>query len=112
MGINANSKHPDQAWQFMTYMLGQKGQTLMATGAGLSPVRPDVLNDPAVQAKSPQFKLLSDILQHTKSRPQLKNYTAVSAAVQPNLSAIMTKQSSLANGLKAAQAAVDAIQNA
>jgi len=111
LAMNANTKYPDRSWRFMEYMLGQKGQTAMATGAGLSPVRPDVLNDPQVQASNPAFKALPDILKNTKSRPQLKNYTQVSAAIQPMLSAIMTKQKSVADGVKAAQAAVDDLQN-
>jgi len=111
MAMNANTKYPDRSWQFMQYMLGQKGQTTMATGSGLSPVRSDVLNDPQVQAANPAFKSLPDILKNTKSRPQLKNYTQVSAAIQPALSAIMTKQKSVADGVKAAQTAVDDLLN-
>ena len=111
MAINSQSAAPDRAFQFMTFMLGTKGQTMMATGAGLSPVRPDVLSDPAVQASSPDFKLLPDILKNTKSRPQIKNYTQVSGAIQPLLSAIMTNQKSPAEGLKAAQSAVDTLLN-
>ncbi len=107
MAVNAGSKYPDRAWSFIQYMLGKQGQSLMATGAGLSPVRPDVLNDQQVQASNPVFKLLPDILKATKSRPQLSNYTQVSAAIQPQLNAIMTRQKSPADGLKAAQAAVD-----
>jgi len=107
MAINSNARYPDRAWQFMQYMLGKQGQSQMATGAGLSPVRPDVLNDSRVQAADASFKLLPDILKATKSRPQLKNYTQVSAAIQPQLSAIMTRQKSPADGIKAAQSAVD-----
>lgn len=111
VAMNGNSRYPDRAWQFMQYMLGKQAQSEMATGGGLSPVRPDVLDDAQVQASNASFKLLPDILKATRSRPQLKNYTQVSGAVQPELSAIVTRQKSPGDGLKAAQSAVDDLQS-
>ncbi|MGH7920542.1 MAG: ABC transporter substrate-binding protein, partial [Candidatus Dormibacteraceae bacterium] len=92
MAISAFSKYPDRAAQFLEFMLGEKEQKFMAINNSLSPVRPDVLNDAQVKQAQAIFKYLPTILKHVKARPQLKNYTAISAAMQPELSAIVTKQ--------------------
>lgn len=113
IAINSRSKYPDRAYKFLEYMISQKAQTAMALGASLSPVRPDVLNDSQVQAGAGGlFKQLPAVLKATKARPQLSNYTQISAAVQAELSAVVTRQKSVSEGLKAAQAAVDSLQNA
>ena len=110
--INANSVAPDRAWQFCEYMLGQKTQTQMATLQSVSPVRPDAFNDPAVQSSQDGFfKLMAPVLKSTHGRPQISNYTQLSASIQTEFNAMMANQKKPADALKAAQAAVDSIQN-
>lgn len=112
IAINSQSRHPDRAYKFLEYMVSQPAQKEMALGASLSPVRNDVLTDPAVQGGAKGlFKQLPQILKATKARPALNSYTQISAAVQAELSAVITNQKNVADGLKAAQAAVDGIQN-
>lgn len=112
LSINSRSKYPDRAWKFVEYMLGQKAQLAMAGGQSVSPVRQDVLSDPALQsAASGFFKQIGDVLKSTKGRPQLRNYTAISNVIQPEFNAVMSNQKKPADGIKAAQAAVDDIQN-
>jgi len=110
--INANSAYPDRAWKFCEYLLGQKTQTQMAQLQSVSPVRPDALTDPAVQGgQDGFFKLMAPVLKTTKGRPQISNYTQLSAAIQTEFNAMMANQKKPADALKAAQAAVDSIQN-
>ena len=108
--INANSKYPDRAWQFMQHMLGKQVQTTLALDAADSPVRPDVLAEPQVK-QNPFFAEIPQILKTAKSRPQLRNYTQISAALQTELSAAVVKQKSVADALKAGQQAVDQLQS-
>lgn len=110
--INANSVAPDRAWQFCEYMLSQKTQTQMATLQSVSPVRPDAFNDSAVQTSQDGFfKLMEPVLKSTHGRPQISNYTQLSAAIQTELNSMMANQKKPAEALKAAQTAVDSIQN-
>lgn len=110
--INANSAYPDRAWAFCEYMLGQKTQTSMATLQSVSPVRPDAFNDSGVQGSQDGFfKLMAPVLKTVHGRPQISNYVQLSAAVQTELNAMMANQKKPAEALKAAQAAVDSIQN-
>jgi multiple sugar transport system substrate-binding protein len=113
LAINARSKAPDRAWKFVDYMLSQKAQLTMASGQSLSPVRQDVLNDPQLQgAANGFFKLIGDVLKTAKGRPQLRNYTDLSNAIQPEFNAVVSNQKKPADGIKAAQSAIDSIQSA
>jgi len=46
LGIGANSKHPDEAWEFITYYLSREAQTRWALDASVLPVRRSVLEEP------------------------------------------------------------------
>ncbi|PZR88670.1 MAG: hypothetical protein DLM67_20115 [Candidatus Nephthysia bennettiae] len=113
LAINAKSTAPDRAWKFVEYMLGQKAQLAMATGQSVSPVRQDVLNDPQLQsAANGFFKLIGAVLKNVKGRPQLRNYTEISTAIQPEFNSVIANQKKPADGIKSAQAAIDSIQSA
>jgi multiple sugar transport system substrate-binding protein len=113
LAINSKSKAPDRAWKFVEYMLGQKAQLAMAVGQSVSPVRQDVLNDPQLQgAAGGFFKLIGEVLKSTKGRPQLRNYTDISNSIQPEFNAVISNQKKPADGIKAAQSAIDNIQSA
>jgi multiple sugar transport system substrate-binding protein len=114
LAINAKSQAPDRAWKFVEYMLSQKTQLAMAIGQSVSPVRQDVLNDPQLQqsASGQFFKLIGDVLKSTKGRPQLRNYTEVSNAIQPEFNSVISNQKKPADGIKSAQSAIDSIQSA
>lgn len=112
LAINANSMYPDRAWQFIQYLESPKAQITMATSQSVSPVRPDAFNDSTVQSsQNGFFKLMAPVLKQTKGRPQIANYAQVSALIQTELNAMMANQKKPADALKAAQAAVDAVQN-
>lgn len=109
--INANSKAPDRAWAFCDYLLNQKTQTQMATSQSVSPVRPDAFNDPTVQSSQGGFfKFMAPVLKTTKGRPQIRNYTELSAVIQTEFNAVMADQKKPADALKSAQQQLDAIQ--
>jgi lactose/L-arabinose transport system substrate-binding protein len=57
MAINKNSKHPEEAWKFIEFMLGDKeSQTKMMLEAGLFPSLKTVYSDSAMDKQFDYFK--------------------------------------------------------
>jgi lactose/L-arabinose transport system substrate-binding protein len=56
MAINKNSKHPEEAWKFIEFMLGKESSQLkMMSKAGLFPSLSTAYSDPAINEPSPYF---------------------------------------------------------
>jgi ABC-type glycerol-3-phosphate transport system substrate-binding protein len=56
LAINKNSKHPEEAWKFIEFMLGKEtSQINMMTKAGLFPSLNTVYSDPVMNEPSPYF---------------------------------------------------------
>ncbi|WP_248927195.1 extracellular solute-binding protein [Paenibacillus hamazuiensis] len=72
MAINKNSKHPEEAWKFIEFMLGKESsQVKMMTKAGLFPALSTAYSDPAINEPSAYFngqpirKVYADSLKST-----------------------------------------------
>jgi multiple sugar transport system substrate-binding protein len=61
VAIPTASKHPDEAWDFVQYILSQDVQVNILAGAGFVPVRSD-LTDNKLTAADPRFKVLAEAL--------------------------------------------------
>lgn len=109
LAINAFSQYKDEAWQFIDYMLSKETQTSLSLNAGLISSRPDVVNDPAVQAKVPYFKQLSTILNTGLNRPTLKSYNQFTTPLQEAINGVLGKQRLPADALNDAQAQVGSL---
>ncbi len=109
LAINAYSQHKDAAWTFIDYMLSKDTQTSLALNAGLVSSRPDVVNDPTVQAKVPYFKQIGAILNAGKNRPTLKNYNQFTTPLQAAINAVLSNQGSPADALRGVQTQVSSL---
>jgi multiple sugar transport system substrate-binding protein len=109
LAINAFSPNKDEAWQFIDYLLSRETQTSLSLHAGLISSRPDVVNDPAVQAKVAYFKQVSTILNGGYNRPKLKSYNQFTTILQAALNSTLGNQSSPEEALDAAQAQVSSL---
>ncbi|MGH9065877.1 MAG: ABC transporter substrate-binding protein [Acidimicrobiales bacterium] len=105
-GINARSQRPEAAWRFIEFITAKPQQVTLALGAGVVPGRTDVLTDPMVVSKSPNFKEMPKILAGARNRPSIKNYPAESALVQAPLNSVVANQVSVSEGIKQAQSAI------
>ncbi len=110
LGINANSQYKDAAWKFIDFMLSKETQTSLAQNAGLISSRPDVVNDPTLQAKKPQFKQLATILAASTNRPQLKNYNQFTTPLQTAINRVLSNQQSPSDALTTVQGQIGSIQ--
>lgn len=107
LAINAFSQYKDEAWTFIDYMLSKPTQTSLSLNSGLISSRPDVVNDPAVQARVPYFKQLSTILVEGFNRPKLRNYNQFTTHLQAALNGVLGNQSSPSDALNSAQSQVN-----
>ncbi len=106
LAINAYSQHKDEAWKFIDYMLSKDTQTSLAMNAGLISSRPDVVNDPAVQAKVTYFSQLGTILNTGNNRPALKDYNQFTTPMQAAINGVLSNQGSAADALGSVQSQV------
>ena len=109
LAINAFSQYKDEAWTFIDYLLSKQTQTSLSLNAGLISSRPDVVNDPGVQARVPYFKQLSTILANGLNRPKLKAYNQFTTQLQAALNGVLGNQSSPADALNGVQAQVSSL---
>jgi multiple sugar transport system substrate-binding protein len=106
LAINAFSNYKDAAWTFIDYMLSKETQTSLSMNAGLISSRPDVVHDPAVQAKVPYFKQLTTILPNGDNRPALTNYNQFTVPLQAAINGVLSNQGSAADALNSVQSQV------
>ncbi len=109
LAINAFSQHKDEAWKFIDYMLSKQTQASLSMNAGLISSRPDVVNDPAVQAKVTYFKQIAAILNSGMNRPALKSYNQFTTPLQASINAVLSNQGSPADALSSVQAQVGSL---
>lgn len=53
--INKNTKHPDEAWEFLKFMCGPEGQKITALYGGSAPTLTALYKDSEITAKYPLF---------------------------------------------------------
>ena len=109
LGINAFSQNKDAAWKFIDYMLSKDTQTSMSMNAGLISSRPDVVNDPTVQAKVLYFQHLGSILNSAFNRPTLKSYNQFTTPLQAAINGVLSNQGSPADALNSVQSQVGSL---
>lgn len=87
LSMNKNSKSPEGAWAFMTFVAGQEGQKINSTQGGYLPGFNALLNDEEIKKSNEllNFPGFQKALQSTISRPVSAEYAKVSDTVQVNV---------------------------
>ena len=102
LAIPAKSKHPDAAWDLITYLTSQPVQNANATG--WLPNWTSSYADPAVTGQAPElFAAAPTAYAELIARPAVPNYSAISQVLQANI------QSALLGGKEPQQAMDDAV---
>jgi len=107
-GINKNSKHPKEAWEFLKFMTGKEGQKISATKGGLAPTYLPSYDDSEVQNASPLFadKGFVNGISAAIPRPTTPNYPKVSDIIQIEVSKAIAGQQSAEDAVKAMDAKI------
>ncbi|PTX49148.1 carbohydrate ABC transporter substrate-binding protein (CUT1 family) [Melghirimyces profundicolus] len=87
-GINKNSKHKKEAWEFIKFMNGPEGQKISAIDGGLAPTYLPLFEDEEVKNASPLFENEDYIegLKAAVSRPVSPEYPKISDIIQVEVS--------------------------
>lgn len=105
LGIGANTKNPDAAWDFIEYYLSPASQTRIALGGSL-PVRASALDSPEVQALPNAKELLmwrDYLTEHSRPFPRHPRYGEMSVALA------RASQQAVFGGVSSSKALKDAV---
>lgn len=88
LGITANSQHPDEDWQYISYLTSQKVQNKYAK---LSlPIWKSSYDDPAVQTGQAELVAAAKLaLNSMLARPETASYPQLSNVLQQNLQKVL-----------------------
>lgn len=89
LGVNAFSRHPEEALAFLRFMIRFEAQKQILLNVGVLPAHRDVLQDPEVLAAMPHLVHLVPALERVRPRPVTPYYLMISQILQPELSAVV-----------------------
>ena len=106
LGIAKASAHPDQSWEYISYMTSQPVQDKYAK---LSlPIWKSSYDDPAVQkGQEPLIAAAKASLNVMLSRPVTADYSRLSNILQQNIQAVLQGKTPAKEGMEAATVAAD-----
>jgi multiple sugar transport system substrate-binding protein len=108
IGIPADSKAKDTAWQFLEWLLG-KDNTPKLMDAGAAAIgRTSIVTNTAITSKAPYIALLGPAAQSGRRLPALTNWGQVSNQIGVAIQDILTGKTSTKDGLDALQAQLTA----
>ena len=107
MGINADSKNQQAAFDFLTWLLSADSQKLGLESGG-SATRASVLGDPELQKTYPYFSAALENFKNAVPFPQATNWVDWEAAMAPPMSEALGGQRTLESGLQEAQSRLEA----
>jgi ABC-type glycerol-3-phosphate transport system substrate-binding protein len=99
--INANSKHAEWAWKFLSYATGKQGGELYVKAGGV-PARKSILSDPAYTTTRPDFQLILESMKVAQSEPSITYYPSMVEIIEKALAKIYTLESKPEDALKEA----------
>ena len=93
-GINKNTKHPEEAWKFLSFMAGKEGQKIDAIKGGHAPTILSLYEDQEILDANPYFKEegFVNALEAAVSRPVAPNYPEISDIIQVQVSQAVAKK--------------------
>ena len=89
LGVNAYSRHPREAIEFVRYMIRYPVQKQILLSVGVLPADMRVYRDPEVLREMPYLSDLLPALERVEPRPVTPYYPMISQILQPELSAVV-----------------------
>jgi len=111
MMMNAQTKHPDEAWAFMRYVAGEEGQTLLAIEGGRIPALRWVMQKADVVEANPHFgdTNFRRALEGAAPRAVTPYYAAISTVMQEELATFLRFEQTAEEVAKAIDRRINAV---
>jgi ABC-type glycerol-3-phosphate transport system substrate-binding protein len=110
IGIPADSKNPDQAWQFLEFVLGKSNAKAYLESGAAAIGRKSITSDASLAASDPYLALLTIPSSSRIERyPQLKVWPEMDVAITQSVTAILSGQKTVKAGLDELQAALEPV---
>jgi len=103
LGINRFSRHPDLAWELVSFLTSVESQRSLALAGGLKPTRIAVYKDSRAQQEDPALALFFPLLWSARPRPVTPFYLMLSQVLQGELSAAVAGIKPAAGALSEAE---------
>lgn len=101
-GIAKNTRHPQQAWQFIQYITSEESQRKLILATGYVPSRRSLFTDPKIISKYSHYSQLLPLVENAVLRPPIAQYAQASDILQRYLSAAFTGRMSPERAMQAA----------
>jgi multiple sugar transport system substrate-binding protein len=98
-GVNASSKHPEEAFKLVEFLSSPESQKRYALEIAVAPTRPAVYDDPELKEKNPFLVGLKEVFTGSTARPIHPAYPQMSLAIQSGLSSALANQMSVQEAL-------------
>ncbi|MFC7680916.1 ABC transporter substrate-binding protein [Paenibacillus sp. GCM10028914] len=89
LSIPSNSKHKEEAWNFVKFALNKENTQKLVIASGNITVRSDVANDPEY-TKMPFNETATEYLRNAEFRPAQEKYPEVSTQIQTMVESVAT----------------------
>ena len=92
--LNSNTKHPDEAWDFLKFAAGVEGQKILAISGGKVPSIIELMVDADVDGVNPHFSSegFQNILKNATARPILPYYSDISNIIEAEIYSLITSR--------------------
>ncbi len=101
--IAAGTKHPQEAWELFSYLLGSEAQTKMGTELEKQPSRQSVANGPYLGQKvNYNRKVFVEAMSYAREAPNIAEWDRVSHFIQEQLDLMWIGKVSVKDGTKRA----------
>jgi multiple sugar transport system substrate-binding protein len=104
IGIPADSKAKDTAWQFLEWLLSKENTPKLMDAGAAAIGRTSIVNDKAITDKEPYIALLGPASESGRRLPALTNWGEVCNQIGVAVQDILTGKTSTQEGLDALQA--------
>lgn len=107
--VSSTTKHPDEAWKFVQFVVSEAGQTKLSELGFAIPVLDAVATGPAYleQAAKGNHKVFVDALDYAHTKPSFRGYEEWATVIGDTLSAVWVGDMSMDDALAEIPAAAD-----
>ncbi|MGV3491883.1 MAG: ABC transporter substrate-binding protein [Devosia sp.] len=99
--ISSTTEHPDEAWEFVKFVISEAGQTKLTSLGFAIPVLEAVATSPVYleQAAKGNHKVFLDALEYARTKPSFKGYEEWSGIVGEELAMVWSGDQSIEDAL-------------